>query len=113
MARWKPLVVAGHVVAGAIHAKPSRRARVKTLGGAESNVAIANGKVSFGGANVVMIDSEATNGLVHASLAGLETTQGAPRRPASFVTVRQMAEVTLSGPSCAGRRPAPGKCCSG
>lgn len=55
----------GHVVAGAVPAKAVKAGKVKTLGGAEVDVAIVDGKVSFGGANVVMTDIEATNGVVH------------------------------------------------
>ena len=54
-----------HVVAGALHAKDLKAGKLKSFGGADIAVTIADGKASFGGAHVVMTDIEATNGVVH------------------------------------------------
>ena len=47
------------------HAKDLKAGKLKSLGGADIAVTIAEGKASFGGAHVVMTDIEATNGIVH------------------------------------------------
>ena len=58
-------VLKNHVVAGKITSKELKAGKVKTLGGHEVEVAMKDGKIFFGGANVVVANLDATNGVVH------------------------------------------------
>ena len=58
-------VLQGHVVAGRLIAKDIKTMKVKTLGGAEVDVAVKDGKVTYGGAHVTATDVDCTNGVIH------------------------------------------------
>ena len=58
-------VLQAHVVAGKVMAKDVKTMKAKTLGGAEIDVAVKDGKVTFGGANVTATDVDCTNGVIH------------------------------------------------
>jgi uncharacterized surface protein with fasciclin (FAS1) repeats len=59
-------VLTYHVVAGKVMAKDVRTGDVKTVNGQSVTLKADGGKVTVGGANVVMADVAATNGVIHA-----------------------------------------------
>ncbi len=54
-----------HVVAGKVMAADVKTMDVKTVNGKELSVAVAGGKVTVNGANVVKTDVAASNGVIH------------------------------------------------
>ena len=58
-------VLQAHVVSGKIMAADVKTMKAKTLGGAEIEVVVKDGKVTFGGANVIATDVDCTNGVIH------------------------------------------------
>ncbi len=58
-------VLQGHVVAGKVMAKDVKTMKAKTVGGAEIDVVVKDGKVTFGGAAVTATDVDCTNGVIH------------------------------------------------
>ena len=54
-----------HVVAGKVMAADVKSGMVKTLDGEKVEVAVENGKVGFGGAQVIATDINASNGVIH------------------------------------------------
>lgn len=58
-------VLQAHVVPGKVMAADVKTMEAKTLGGADINVVVKDGKVTFGGANVIATDVDCTNGVIH------------------------------------------------
>ena len=58
-------VLQAHVIAGRVVAKEVKTMKAKTLGGAEIDVVVKDGKVTFGGATVTATDIDCTNGVIH------------------------------------------------
>lgn len=58
-------ILACHVVSGKVMAADVKTMKVKTVGGHELAIAVANGRVTVDGANVVKTDIVATNGVIH------------------------------------------------
>jgi uncharacterized surface protein with fasciclin (FAS1) repeats len=58
-------ILKNHVVEGKVMAADVKSGNVKTLDGKKVEVAVENGKVGFGGAQVIATDIEASNGVIH------------------------------------------------
>jgi len=58
-------ILKNHVVEGKVMAADVKSGNVKTLDGEKVEVAVENGKVGFGGAQVIATDIEASNGVIH------------------------------------------------
>ncbi len=58
-------VLTYHVVSGKVMAADVKAGEVATVQGGKATIAIADGKVTIDGANVVKTDIEATNGVIH------------------------------------------------
>ena len=58
-------VLKTHVVAGKITSKDIKAGKVKTLAGTDVEVTMKDGKIFFGGSQVVLADVDATNGVIH------------------------------------------------
>jgi uncharacterized surface protein with fasciclin (FAS1) repeats len=58
-------VLQAHVVPGKVMAADVKTMKAKTLGGADIDVVVKDGKVTFGGANVTATDIDCTNGVIH------------------------------------------------
>ena len=58
-------VLQAHVVPGKVMAADVKTMKAKTLGGADIEVVVKDGKVTFGGANVTATDIDCTNGVIH------------------------------------------------
>ena len=58
-------VLQAHVVSGKVMAADVKTMKAKTLGGADIDVVVKDGKVTFGGANVTATDIDCTNGVIH------------------------------------------------
>lgn len=58
-------ILKGHVIKGRVKAADIKAGEVKTLDGKEVEIAVRNGKVSFGDATVVATDMSADNGVIH------------------------------------------------
>ena len=58
-------ILKNHVVEGKVMAADVQSGMVKTLNGQKVEVAVENGKVGFGGAQVIGTDLEASNGVIH------------------------------------------------
>jgi len=58
-------ILKNHVVEGKVMAADVQSGTVKTLDGKKVEVAVENGKVGFGGAQVIAADIEASNGVIH------------------------------------------------
>lgn len=64
--RKKPVrILENHVVQGKVMAADVKSGRVKTLQGGKVSVAVDNGGVRFGGAQVVATDIPVSNGVIH------------------------------------------------
>jgi uncharacterized surface protein with fasciclin (FAS1) repeats len=58
-------ILKGHVIEGRVKAADIKAGKVKTLDGMEVEIAVRNGKVSFGDATVVATDMSTDNGVIH------------------------------------------------
>jgi len=58
-------ILKNHVIEGKVMAADVKSGAVKTLDGEKVEVAVENGKVGFGGAQVIATDIEASNGVIH------------------------------------------------
>lgn len=58
-------ILKGHVINGRVKAADVKAGEVKSLEGNDVEIKIKDGKVSFGGANVVATDLTAANGVIH------------------------------------------------
>lgn len=58
-------ILKGHVIKGRVKAADVKAGEVKTLDGEEVEIAVQNGKVSYGNAAVVATDMSASNGIIH------------------------------------------------
>lgn len=58
-------ILKGHVIKGRVKAADVKAGKVETLEGNEVEIAVKNGKVSFGDATVVATDMAAGNGVIH------------------------------------------------
>ncbi len=58
-------ILKGHVIEGRVKAADIKAGEVKTLDGNEVEIAVRNGKVSFGDATVVATDLTTGNGIIH------------------------------------------------
>ena len=58
-------VLKNHVIKGKVMADDVKNGVVRTLDGKQVEVAVENGKVGFGGAQVVATDINASNGVIH------------------------------------------------
>ena len=58
-------ILKGHVIKGRVKAADVKAGEVKTLDGEEVEIAVQNGKVSYGNAAVVATDISTSNGVIH------------------------------------------------
>ena len=58
-------ILKGHVIKGRVKAADVKAGKVQTLEGNDVEIAVRNGKVSFGDATVVATDMIAGNGVIH------------------------------------------------
>ena len=58
-------ILKNHVVEGKVMAADVKSGTVRTLDGKKVEVAVENGKVGFGGAQVIATDIKASNGVIH------------------------------------------------
>jgi uncharacterized surface protein with fasciclin (FAS1) repeats len=58
-------ILKNHVIEGKVMAADVKSGTVKTLDGKKVEVAVENGKVGFGGAQVIATDIKASNGVIH------------------------------------------------
>ena len=58
-------ILKNHVIEGKVMAADVKSGKVKTLDGEKVEVAVENGKVAFGGAQVIATDIAASNGVIH------------------------------------------------
>jgi uncharacterized surface protein with fasciclin (FAS1) repeats len=58
-------ILKGHVIKGRVKAADVKAGEVKTLDGEEVEIAVQNGKVSYGNAMVVATDIITANGVIH------------------------------------------------
>ncbi len=58
-------ILKNHVIQGKVMAADVKSGMVKTLDGEKVEVAVENGKVGFGGAQVIATDINASNGVIH------------------------------------------------
>lgn len=58
-------ILKGHVIKGRVKAADIKAGEVKTLDGEEVEIAVQNGKVSYGNATVIATDMNAANGVIH------------------------------------------------
>jgi uncharacterized surface protein with fasciclin (FAS1) repeats len=58
-------ILKNHVIEGKVTAAEVKSGTVKTLDGKKVDVAVENGKVGFGGAQVIAADIPASNGVIH------------------------------------------------
>jgi uncharacterized surface protein with fasciclin (FAS1) repeats len=58
-------ILKGHVIKGRVKAADVKAGEVKTLDGKEVEIAVQNGKVSYGNAKVVATDIVTDNGVIH------------------------------------------------
>lgn len=58
-------ILKGHVIEGRVKAADIKAGKVKTLDGMEVEIAVRNGKMSFGDATVVATDMSTDNGVIH------------------------------------------------
>ena len=58
-------ILKGHVIKGRVKAADVKAGEVKTLDGEEVEIAVQNGKVSYGNATVIATDMSASNGIIH------------------------------------------------
>jgi uncharacterized surface protein with fasciclin (FAS1) repeats len=58
-------ILKGHVIKGRVKAADVKAGKVETLEGSDVEIAVRNGKVSFGDATVVATDMTAGNGVIH------------------------------------------------
>jgi uncharacterized surface protein with fasciclin (FAS1) repeats len=58
-------ILKGHVIKGRVRAADVKAGEVETLEGNDVEIAVRNGKVSFGDATVVATDLTAGNGVIH------------------------------------------------
>jgi uncharacterized surface protein with fasciclin (FAS1) repeats len=58
-------ILKNHVIEGKVMAADVKSGAVKTLDGEKVEVAVENGKVGFGGAQVIATDIAASNGVIH------------------------------------------------
>jgi uncharacterized surface protein with fasciclin (FAS1) repeats len=58
-------ILKNHVIEGKVMAADVKSGTVRTLDGKKVEVAVENGKVGFGGAQVIATDIKASNGVIH------------------------------------------------
>jgi uncharacterized surface protein with fasciclin (FAS1) repeats len=58
-------ILKGHVIKGRVKAADVKAGEVKTLDGKEVEIAVQNGKVSYGNATVIATDIITANGVIH------------------------------------------------
>ena len=58
-------ILKNHVIQGKVMAADVKSGTVRTLDGKKVEVAVENGKVGFGGAQVIATDIKASNGVIH------------------------------------------------
>jgi uncharacterized surface protein with fasciclin (FAS1) repeats len=58
-------ILKNHVIEGKVMAADVKSGTVRTLDGKKVEVAVENGKVGFGGAQVIATDINASNGVIH------------------------------------------------
>ena len=58
-------ILSYHVIEGKVMAADVKSGTVRTLNGKKVEVAVENGKVRFGGAQVIATDINASNGVIH------------------------------------------------
>ena len=58
-------ILKGHVIKGRVNAADIKAGEVKTLDGKEVEIAVRDGKVSYGNAMVIATDMSTANGVIH------------------------------------------------